>query len=466
MYFPALNSDDGINILMVHTFKIPENLYFWGQDRYGSLIPLFANPICEIFSLRAEIAESIVHFGFLIIGFFALASFLKTFTSKMFFALVFFFPPYHMIEFFRYNIGLSYCMLGIMLYLISKIKTNNLTERQKHLTYILLSILTLFSIWLSELTAISVVVLYFILLFDYVRKHKNVKGLLQCKTEFIYAIFTLFIVIAFISFAKNNAIKIEAFGGLNNFNETIDSLFIFVKSFINLITFSIKEPATGIYLILLLVFIGFYLKEKKEFKFDSFQRKILLFIVIETICVFCVILLSNWAYLNNVPRRYFVGSYIFCSLAFLIILENSTFLHKSRNLFYKISLFIIILIGGAGTFYNLLFVWPKTLTPKIKIVSEFAVLGNIGIISDYWNSYITACANPLLIKVTPHDKLEIRNRQMTKEVLEKENIYVIADGWLEVFPDTLTQFNVVLIRSGEPIHLGNTNACLYKKLAE
>jgi hypothetical protein len=466
MYFPALNSDDGINILMVHSFKIPENLYFWGQDRYGSLIPLLANPICVFFSIRAEIAESIVHFGILILGFFSLAYFLKTILSKLLFAFVFFFPPYHMIEFFRNNIGLSYCLLGIILYLIAIIKTKELEYWKKHFTYFSISTLTLFSIWLSELSAISVVILFFMLLLDCFRKNKSIKSLLLFKTEFIYALFTLFVVIVFISYAKYKAVKIEAFGGLNNLNEFADSLFILSHSFTDLITFNAKEPATGIYLIILILSVGLFSIEKKEFKFNFLQKPLLFFLLVECCCIICIILFSKWAYLNNIPRRYFVGSYLFIGLAILIILESSFFLHKKRKLFYKLTLFIIILIGSVGTFYNLLFIWPKTLTPKIKVVSEFATLGNIGIISDYWNSYITACANPKLIKVTPHDKLEMRNKEMTNEVLNKEKIYVISDGWLEEFPDTLNQFNVILVKCQKPFTIGDCNVCLYKKLAK
>lgn len=40
LYYPALNSDNAVTVLMIHYFKLPDDLYFWGQDRLGSLIPL------------------------------------------------------------------------------------------------------------------------------------------------------------------------------------------------------------------------------------------------------------------------------------------------------------------------------------------------------------------------------------------------------------------------------------------
>jgi len=43
IYFPLLNSDMAITILMAQNLNLPGDLYFWGQDRAGSLIPLLAN---------------------------------------------------------------------------------------------------------------------------------------------------------------------------------------------------------------------------------------------------------------------------------------------------------------------------------------------------------------------------------------------------------------------------------------
>ena len=39
-FYTLLTSDDAIQVLMIHNFQLPHDLYFWGQDRYGSLIPM------------------------------------------------------------------------------------------------------------------------------------------------------------------------------------------------------------------------------------------------------------------------------------------------------------------------------------------------------------------------------------------------------------------------------------------
>jgi hypothetical protein len=39
-FYPLLSSDDALNILMAHYYHLPHDIYCWGQDRGGTLIPL------------------------------------------------------------------------------------------------------------------------------------------------------------------------------------------------------------------------------------------------------------------------------------------------------------------------------------------------------------------------------------------------------------------------------------------
>ena len=64
--------------------------------------------------------------------------------------------------------------------------------------------------------------------------------------------------------------------------------------------------------------------------------------------------------------------------------------------------------------------------PRVEYSKEFESLGNIGVISEYWNSYITSCTNPELIKATPHDtSWAVRNYKIVDEVFNQDNIYII-----------------------------------------
>ena len=82
-FYPQLGSDDAIQVLMIYYFKLPHDLYFWGQDRYGSLIPLIGQVFFHGFGVSALTSESITHYLFLIAGYFAFAAFFKSCFSRL-----------------------------------------------------------------------------------------------------------------------------------------------------------------------------------------------------------------------------------------------------------------------------------------------------------------------------------------------------------------------------------------------
>ena len=75
LFYPILNSDNAVTILMIHYFKLQHDLYFWEQDRMGSLIPLIGQIPFKIFHFSALTSEAITHYLILLLGFFAFSSF-------------------------------------------------------------------------------------------------------------------------------------------------------------------------------------------------------------------------------------------------------------------------------------------------------------------------------------------------------------------------------------------------------
>ena len=172
-------------------------------------------------------------------------------------------------------------------------------------------------------------------------------------------------------------------------------------------------------------------------------------------------MISKWTFLNSVPRRYFTCTYITLSFALVLILDNLE-LNKSRTIYFKLLILITALIGGASTIYNIKYFAPSSLTPMSTVLSDFEKLGKIGVIADYWNSYVTSCINPELIKATPHEQTyAVRNWKIVEEVFEQPNIYIIRDMWMDSFPDSLRQFDRSLVKAGKEIKLGDCFVCKY-----
>src|SRR3954469_23202364 len=119
LFYPILNSDNAVTILMIYYFKLPHDLYFWGQDRMGSLIPLIGQIFFKIFNLSALRSEAIVHYLILLAGFLAFASFLKSNFLKIIFAIIWFFPPIRLIDTIQLYSGVEYSLIAISCYLLN-----------------------------------------------------------------------------------------------------------------------------------------------------------------------------------------------------------------------------------------------------------------------------------------------------------------------------------------------------------
>jgi hypothetical protein len=89
---PIFNSDNAVHILMAQDLNLPEDLYYWGQNRLGSLLPILSYCGVRIFSLSPIVAVSYVHYLLLLIGFLSFSSILSSNFSKLTLALVWFLP--------------------------------------------------------------------------------------------------------------------------------------------------------------------------------------------------------------------------------------------------------------------------------------------------------------------------------------------------------------------------------------
>ena len=103
---------------MLHYFKLPDNLYFWGQDRYGAIVPLLGQIPFRIFGLSSLLSESITHFAIMIAGFFAFTAFIKEKRNRILFALIWFFPAIYYTDFIKNIFGLQYSITGLLLLIV------------------------------------------------------------------------------------------------------------------------------------------------------------------------------------------------------------------------------------------------------------------------------------------------------------------------------------------------------------
>jgi hypothetical protein len=450
---------------MIHYFKLPNDFYFWGQDRMGSIIPLIGQIPLKIFNLSALTSESIVHYLILLFGFFSFTYFLKSHFLKIIFAIIWFFPPMRLIDVTQFSFGIHYSLIAIACYLFDYYQKEKIQKNLlfRHSILSIITLLLISAIWVSDMAIITVFLLLITQLYLHLKTNKFTYSLFR-KLELHYALIGFTLGYHFINYAKNISPNRQNYTVFSDFNTVKQTCVVFGNTLLDMLSFKANEPFTSVYSYFVIIIFIIISIQIKNVKLSNTAKKWILFFLFDAVFLFGIIMVSNWTFLNGVPRRYFTCTYISLSFSILLLLDNLRTSSKHINVI-NIILLIAVFTGGIGTIYNIKFIWPKTMIPRVKVAREFEKLGQIGIISEYWNSYITSCPNPDMIKATPHDSTwAVRNYKIVEEVFQQKNIYVIKDMWLQRFPDTLNEFGRVLIKDGTEFRIGDCDVCKYKKM--
>ena len=193
-------------------------------------------------------AESMAHYFVLIIGYLAFSTFLKSKVTKIMFALIWFFPLLYFIGLVRYSPGLQYSILAVVLYLAnnySRFTKGKLVFKIIYLSLIIL--LSITSIWVSDLAIISLfIILFYIGLNFYFKKRTIIQ--LVFNIEFASCLFGLIIGSIIIYYFKHSVPIAGSYQYnkqlFNSFPEFLESLNIVKDSLIDVFIFKIDRKST------------------------------------------------------------------------------------------------------------------------------------------------------------------------------------------------------------------------------
>ncbi len=461
-YYPLLNSDDALNILMAYDYDFPNHLYCWGQDRGGTLIPLISQLFIKWFCCSPVVAVSLSNYLILLLGYWGFTSILKSKYCKIVFTLVWFLPFQRFIDVLRFPIGVEYSLIGFSILLITQLDHKTLKKPLKHLLLLSIMLIWVVSVWVSDLALVSISILLFILLIYHCIKNKN---RIIDKTKIFYLVLGVLLCYFFIRYAKSSASGgKDNYVSINSFSDIENGLQILKKAFSDVFTFHTGEYIVSLYayLALLIIPIFIYVVIKKKLFIRLLSNKWFSFFLLDTLGILCVFLVSSWVLANEMGRWYFVATYISIAMTILIAIDHME-KERSRNI-VKILILALCIIGSISTPITLRYVSPKTWRPTVERVGEIKQLGEIGLIAGYWHAYKISCSAPELITATPHDACEIKNKDLVDSVFNKKNIYIARDMWMDSFPDTLFQFGYALLREGDSFTLGEHILCKYHKI--
>ncbi len=461
-YIPTLNSDDALNVLMTRDYALPHDLYCWGQDRGGTLIPLMGQLFYRVLHVPPIWSVSLGNYLLVVFGGIGIARLFKHRASQLMFAFIWLLPPWWFVDALRFPFGVQYCLVGIALWIIADLPLGK--ERpfrvQDHVRMFFFTLVSILAVWVSDLAGLTVVAAAVAWLLWRQRKGNR---LLPRKEVLAWCIGGLFAGIAFLGYAKFHAPSVTgSYPKINSPGELVGSLSTFIGSVADLLLFRTGDPFMSVYSVLallsLLVVGGRRVAKAARNTHSGFVS----FFAIDATLVLLAVWASRWAALNGLSRRYFIGVYL--SVSVLVLLWNE--LSRSATGKFRpaaVLLWATVLAGAASGPLQMKFIWPGTLEPRVDVAAEFLRLGRIGLIGEYTNAFVACTPDPDRIAAIPHDKDDVKNFDLVPPVFDGRDLYVIGDMWLDNFPDTLWQFGHKLARTGEPFNIAG---CLVNQYVE
>lgn len=453
-YFsPLLNSDSALGMVMGEYLSLPGDLYCWGQDRGGNFLPILAKILSPLTGISLLSLLSFLHYTILIFGFAGFASFLQKPLLKIALACFWFLPPWQFVEFLLYPFGLQYSILGIILYLTRRYyQTKNVNSRRKIIFWS--GLCALIGLWLSDFLIVSLFALFITLIYY------KMQQIFQ-KDFLVPFLLWMMVTVSFILFAKLQAIPSKNYSGFT-FTDPADFLQssdLVWQSIRRIFTFRSESNWQSVFWWMVPVAVLAVSKTdhwKNNKKDQSISNYIIFFLVVNTVLTLLVLFSSRWVLENGMGRRYFSTWFISGILWAIFYLDNKISLSRLS----RISVTILAFISIFSSLENLYF--PKMQKSKRHYIEQVNTLAPAGIIGDYWNSYVYSASEPSRLISTPHDRSVYRHIGLVEKTLDQPELYLVRDMWFKTFADTLRQFGRVLIREGEPFHLGDSDFCKYR----
>lgn len=455
-FYPLVNSDMAVNVLIADSFNLPHDIYWWGQDRLGSFIPLISQPFIWI-GITPILAVSICNYLVITAGFIGFSKLFKQKRTILLFAFLWFFPYQRFIDINVFPLGLSYGLLGFSLVFLLKINYRESLRVKRNLKYVIITaVIWLMAVWISDLMYITLLTFGIAMALRFMlQKDKTVK----VRQIFLAYGITMAIIIGIVLVLKSLSPSVTAqFATLNNLTDLAEAIGMVFGGIAHILLFKDELfVSIGGWALLVSFVIAFgllFVNFKENIKFKNFW---LLFFFADFTGIMLVILLSHWVLLNQMGYWYFVAPYISAVIFVLISFEKAGLLKDFY--FYSLALLSVFIIGISPI--SKIYIDAQEYRSTASYVEELDELGEIGIIGDFWHSYLYSMVHPDKVKSTPHQDSDIKNPNRIGDVLSQPRIILVKDNWLEEFPEEIKQFSFTLKKKGEPFFLANATMCEY-----
>lgn len=432
---PIFDSDGAIHVLMAQDFVFPQGLYFWGQDRLGSFVPMVSQPLV-LLGIPGIWVLSFIQFSLLIVTFLNFAKDLSS-LQKLSLSFLIFIPYYHW--WFLVSTGQPYIPQLFFLSLIYRLFQDYSSWSAKHWwTFTLYGLL---SIWISDLAITYVAVLA---LYKVYTERKSLNT--TWTTHLLFQGCTSFLFMFFLLRVKTATTVSEEYqqliGPPSEWISVVKNLFAFYSSEATHFT-EHWISSLGILLVMASLVLFFYQNLKRVFQNPWF---------LSTLTILIATVISHWVFKNGL--RYFT---LPLSLIVLFTLLGS----KKRD-FIQWGLFMGLLALSTSSFVNRVSLErPAVFMPKSVDVKSFAQKVNYPAVGPYWTVYQYAAYAHPSPDVIAENFWNVRNKWDFEKVLNQDSILVFKSEKYTVLKDSLTIYNRPYKAISGPKVEGEIQARLY-----
>lgn len=421
-FYPYLDSDIAVQVYQSSKFRLPEDLYFWNQDRLGSIVPLFGFLLQSIFkSLPPIWSVSISKYIFVFLTCFIGSKLLIRKGSKLLFIFFICFPTYEM----RFLLLVGHPYIEQLFFVLTTLfLTEKIFAEQRPKLLPVLGLMQCFAVWISDFSALIIICFVFIPLYKtYTDNSVKLSDILArvlfpfWKQIALYFTLVVLFLVSILSLKNTIGGDPTYFGTLMvDKDELITVLNTLWLYFSNVLTNSSISTWNTI------MFYGYVVVVVWSLRLMVTKRLSRLEITLGITTVICFLVTStlHWVAINYVMIKYYIPTITIFFLFLLLILE------KSSRRYYPIAWFLIALIVFSN--YQVL---QTGLSWKFDDVHYYSDLKEVStmpkpiyIAGQYWNSYVYGIASPETVICTPVDFLDARNKEFYSRVQSQDSIYV------------------------------------------
>lgn len=464
------NSDQAIQALMIKDFHWPDDSYYWGQNRLGSLLPLVSCPIYFLFNFHPIWIVSIVNYCMLSISWVIISTYFNNNFSKLLLLLVIFFPhpTYQAIFHVAHPYPQQIFCITLSIAFNSRI-INTLTNHQhfnaREYVFLFLSILSaILGCWVSELTVVYFVFIVFYALLDNdIRNALFIKGFKPTKNGFriiIYSTVLLLLGLFWILDLKHNITPDPTYDKffINTKEQLTNQFYYFFKQLKDVAFLrnhhSIFECLFYYNVFSMVTFNSIWLRVNTASAYKPMIKAIGYTLIFASILLF----FSSWNYRSQFDPKYFTLLYVY---VFVLIALSLNYYNDFLRVIIFVSLSLSILIPCidiASNQYSSSSVF--TLYGKAKEVPKGTLVAN------YWDAYkIAAIANTNLQGVSKDDWDRRNDKKKSSWINNREYYFLSKEiSGYKKNGDTLQFLNLSFMKTNKEYIVFTDTLLLFKRL--